>query len=283
MFRELLILVRPQNGAIITLSFAAGWLWFANANRDLWIGMAMVYLLHSAGTIKNDIVDLESDKLNMPDRPLVTGKISLAAAEIFFYGFMVLALALAILGGKLFFIWGAIIYFTGWLYNERPFLGSHRPISSIFLLVLYFTTLPLIFGALASNTNNFLFNLNFIILIIGFSLSRAATSLFKDYKDTIGDKATGKKTFLLKFGPAITARVGLLFATIGGILILLVTTTSKGVGPKILLTIFSITLGLLFRAKVALDPTKGTSTFGNIYSNETRLQLSHILWIIWPQ
>ncbi len=283
MLRDILVLVRPQNGLVATLSFALGWLWFAPVGVNLWVGMAIVYLLHSAGTIMNDIVDQETDRLNMANRPLVSGKISLITAQTFYLSFILLALALTMLGGRLFLIWGFIIYLAGWLYNERPFLGSHRPISSIILLILCFTTLPFIFGAQAASGQVFLITAPFVITAIGISFSRGATSLFKDFKDVIGDEATGKETFLLRFGSTITSNTGLLLSVLGGLLILWGTIVARGVGIKMLPAILFIVTGIWLRFRVARGSKKGTETFSSIYTNEIRLQLSHILWIIWPR
>jgi geranylgeranylglycerol-phosphate geranylgeranyltransferase len=283
MVRDIVILLRPQNGLVVALSFAAGWLWMAPASGGLWIGMALVCVLHSAGTIRNDIVDRETDRINMPDRPLASGNISLATAQAFFFGFLTLAIALTILGGRTFLVWGTVIYFAGWLYNEPPFLGSHRPISSITLLALYFTALPFIFGAQAAGGIAPLVATPFIITVLGVSLSRAATALFKDYKDVAGDRATSKKTFLFKFGASLTARAGFLLSIIGGILLLSETIMAKGIGPQMAPAILFIIIGVWLRFRVVRNPEQGTATFGPIFSNEIRLQLSHILWIIWPR
>lgn len=283
MLQEIFILVRPQNGLVIALSFAAGWLFVSPISAGLWIGMGVVYFLHSAGTIKNDIVDRETDRINMPNRPLVSGKIPLVAADAFFFGFIALALSLAILGGKIFFIWGAIIYFVGWLYNEPPFLGSHRPVYSIVLLALYFTAIPFIFGAQAGGGKIFSITVPFIITLIGMSLSRGATSLFKDFKDVVGDRATNKKTFFLEFGSTTTTLSSLLLSIVGGALILYGTAIANGVGLQMLPAIIFIVIGIWFRFRVARYPIKGVATYDLIYSNEIRLQLSHILWIIWPR
>jgi 4-hydroxybenzoate polyprenyltransferase len=283
MLREIVILLRPQNGLVAALSFTAGWLWVAPVHPDLWIGIALVLLLYSAGTIRNDIIDREADRLNMPHRPLVSGKIPPATAQAFFFGLLFFSLALVLLGGGIFFIWGTILYLIGWLYNEPPFLGSHRPIYSMLLLALDFTALPFIFGAQVAGGSRVFTTASFIIVVVGISFSRIATTLFKDFKDVIGDRATGKETFLLRFGSGITARTGLLLSIAGGVFLLLGTALAKGIGIQMIPAIVFIIIGVWLRLRVVRDPAKGTATFGLIYSNEIRLQLSHILWIIWPQ
>ncbi len=285
MFREIIHLIRPQNGLVIASSFAMGWLWFAPSSSvswsTFWLSVALVYLVHSAQTIKNDIVDRETDRINMPERPLVSGSISLFQAEALFFGLLLLAFACVMLLGKIFFFWGVVLYFVGWLYNEPPFLGSHRPVYSILLLALYFTTLPVLFGAYAAVGNHFSFSIPMVIAIIGLSLSRAATSIFKDFKDVVGDAATGKKTFLLRFGPNITTRSGFLLAIVGGVLIVSGTISAKGSGFEMLPTILFLCLGIYYRLSVVRDTSKGTLMFPSIYSNEIRLQLAYILWLIW--
>lgn len=282
LLRHILKLIRPQNGLIIALSFATGWLWFAAPAPGLWIGMALVYLLHSAGTIRNDVVDQEADRLNMPDRPLVSQGLSLLSAEAFFWGFMLLAITLSLFGGKAFFVWGLLIYVVGWLYNEPPYLASHRPLMSIILLILYFTLLPLLFGAWVSSGQLPFNNLPTLLVFTGLSLSRGATSIFKDYKDVVGDQATGKITFLLRYGSRVTSLTGLIFSSIGGLFILFGTGLVKGFSLVMLPTVLFICLGIWHRFTVVQKPKVAIRGFGLIYSNEIRLQLAHLFWLICP-
>ena len=75
-------MTRPKNIAIAVLTLVVGY-------ELLGIQPGLVLILQALGfafsigfaNIQNDILDFESDKLNRPERPLVTGKISMKAAR----------------------------------------------------------------------------------------------------------------------------------------------------------------------------------------------------------
>jgi 4-hydroxybenzoate polyprenyltransferase len=73
-----------------TLSQAASWLPLTLA------GVAT----YAAGMILNDVFDFEVDRVERPDRPLPSGRVSRRLASVLGVGFLILGLALAALAGK---------------------------------------------------------------------------------------------------------------------------------------------------------------------------------------
>ncbi len=279
--RDFLTLTRPQNSLVALLSLGFGWLLYANFSSQLLVACAVIYFIHTAQTIRNDIVDLETDRINAPNRPLPSGRVSLANAQMFEFGFLLLAIALSLFTGPILFVGVVFFYCIGWLYNEPPYLGSHRPLASIILLVIYFVVVPFTLGIFLSGGA---FQTVSILTLLGFSLSRAAVSLFKDFKDTKGDKVVGKKTFLLTYGAEVTTRTAFFLSVVGSGLLLyslfFISQIQFSLLP-VLLVIASVVFGIICRFKALRDPKLGESLFGWIYSNELRLQLVTILLLLW--
>ncbi len=64
----------------------------------LWLVLAAIStsLVTAAGNVLNDLGDREGDRINHPERPLVTGEVSVAAARILAVGLAVVAVGVAV-------------------------------------------------------------------------------------------------------------------------------------------------------------------------------------------
>ena len=82
-------LIRPNNIIPTTLlCFSGGWIMYPSINNlfhstPFLISIINTLLIMSASMVLNDIYDLEIDKINSKDRPLVTGKITKLEAFLF--------------------------------------------------------------------------------------------------------------------------------------------------------------------------------------------------------
>ena len=82
MFSTILKMTRPVNIAIAIITLAVGYC-LLNVFPDFSLILQALGFAFAIGfaNIQNDILDLESDKLNRPERPLVTGKVTVKAAR----------------------------------------------------------------------------------------------------------------------------------------------------------------------------------------------------------
>jgi 4-hydroxybenzoate polyprenyltransferase len=82
MFRTILKMTRPVNIAIAIITLAVGYC-LLNVFPDFSLILQALGFAFAIGfaNIQNDILDLESDKMNRPERPLVTGKVSVKTAR----------------------------------------------------------------------------------------------------------------------------------------------------------------------------------------------------------
>ena len=188
-----LLLPRPLNGLITALSVGVG-LWTANAPPTWGPGLIAALsaaLINGAGNAFNDLIDIDIDRINRPDRPLPSGRIS-----PFIAGVQTLALSLA----------GCLLGF--WL---SPWHGSIAlgvalllALYSIFLknsllwgniLVAFVGALAFPYGALAAGD----LGRSWIPALFAL-LFHTGREIVKDIEDVAGDRLRGDHTLPLRWG-----------------------------------------------------------------------------------
>lgn len=187
---------------------------------DYIIGILVILLGFAYATIQNDIEDLAIDKVNSPSKALASGKLSIEEASAFNNIILVglLALSLYHFPHHLIFV---LMLGLIWLYNKPPFFLSRRPIASIVVLALAYSTVPLLYGYYLNF--GLALNSDLLYLVLLWFLVRISIAILKDYKDARGDKAYNKRTFYLTYGHRYTALVSIICFSVGcvGILFLL--------------------------------------------------------------
>jgi geranylgeranylglycerol-phosphate geranylgeranyltransferase len=145
----------------------------------------------SAGNIINDIYDLGIDKVNRPERPLPSGKISKNSALILYFLLIAASLILSWFINLYAFI--IVIIATILLVLYSKFLKRVFFVGNI--LVALLTGLVFIFGGVAVRNPSaaiipalFAFLINFIREVV------------KDMQDVDGDKNAGVNTFPIRYG-----------------------------------------------------------------------------------
>lgn len=209
-----LLLPRPLNGLITALSVGVG-LWTANAPPTWELGLLATLsaaLINGAGNVFNDLTDIDIDRINRPDRPLPSGRIS-----PFIAGVQTLALTLT---GCLLGFWlspwhgsialGVILLLA--LYSI--FLKNSLLWGNLLVAVVGALTFP--YGALAAGDlgRSWIPALYALLFHIG-------REIVKDIEDVAGDRLRGEHTLPLRWGRAragwIAAAVYLLLLAIAWI------------------------------------------------------------------
>ena len=224
MFEALFKMTRPVNIVIAIITLVVGYVllnfpssYFIpdDCNSDLdWINWRLVFIQTLAfafaigfANIQNDILDLESDKMNRPERSLVTGKVSVKAARITWITLFVLMLLFGLESFPLvlfFPVLGLLLMaYNKWL-KHIPLLKN--------MTVAFLCTTPLLlplFHFLAHTRNpnpeNYIWA---IIPAIPFAfLLTTAREIYKDLEDETGDLKAGIMTFPLIAGAATARRL----------------------------------------------------------------------------
>ena len=169
-----------------------------------------VMCIAAAGNIINDIYDVESDKINKPNRVLVGFKFSEKAAYNFYFGFNIIGVLLGFylsnhIGKPSFFgifVIASLLLYVYASFLKRTIIFGNLTISFLVgmsvLIVGVFDVIPAIFPPNRESQLVF-FNIIFDYAIFAF-LVNLVRELIKDIQDVDGDYKTGSNTLPVAIG-----------------------------------------------------------------------------------
>jgi geranylgeranylglycerol-phosphate geranylgeranyltransferase len=169
----------------------------------------VVALVTAAGNVINDYFDVEIDRVNRPDRPIPSGKVSLPAARafavtLFLGGILVclltspLCIAIAVFNSILLVVYAARL-------KRTPLFGN--------ITVSFLAASMFLFGGALAGVSGVLQVLPFAVMTFFAMLSR---ELVKDAEDVEGDRASGAETLPILRGVPFTMYLAF-FCAIAGI------------------------------------------------------------------
>lgn len=196
--------------------------WTASIVATIVLGSLCAAILNGASNTLNQITDLENDRLNKPERPLVTGAISMRAAAWF---------TVALYVAATFPTWAVVIY-PAETWSDKIFapLSAHQCFA-IYLLGLAFTLIYSMPELGRTKADTFLANLTIAVprgmllkvagwsmvasvfhaepwyigfIFFAFLIGAAST---KDFSDMEGDAAAGCRTLPIRYGVAPAAKM----------------------------------------------------------------------------
>lgn len=187
-------IIRPGNCLITFISiFFAGILCTKNVyNWNSFFLLASAgAIVAAAGNIINDIFDIEIDKINRPERPLVIGIITAKTAKIVYFALIIISTLLPITVNLYAVL---VVFFT----NFMMFLYSYRfkgtPLIGNFIIA-FFTGLAFIYGGIAGDSIKYSFMPAYFAFLINF-----IREIVKDCEDLKGDQINNVVTFPTKYG-----------------------------------------------------------------------------------
>ena len=211
-------LLRPLNLVLSLVGIAVGGIlavgadvFEAPASMNLLLALVSGALVGAASNACNDVVDVEIDRHNRPDRPVASGEVTPEAAKAVW---IVLSVIGVVLGGLVSWGVGAVALGSAlllWLYSVRlkgtPGWGN--------LAVAFVIALALVYGALAVGTFT-----STVAVGVGMTfLITLAREIVKDVEDVEGDGAQGARTLAVVKGAGWALRLALVL--IGLTLVLL--------------------------------------------------------------
>ena len=162
--------------------------------------------------IYNDITDVEIDKINKLDRPLVTGEASIKEAFELVIILSLLGHTMALLISLKFFLLILSFFILFFIYSfPKVHLKSKFLIKD--LTIAIGTFLSYLIGGSAIGS---ILTPVFLMAIVGFVAS-LSTSIVKDIEDVKGDEIHKIKTFPIVWGPTLTIRLAIALVISGGI------------------------------------------------------------------
>ncbi len=203
-FKDALEICRPINDIMGSLTVVIGILnTRTGVHPNLFIiniilGMITYFFIGAASMIINDIYDIDIDKINRPDRPIPSGRISLEQAKLLFIGTLLISILVSLLHGILFLqslihlIIPIFFSFVAWYYakwgKKSGFIGN--------ITVGISFSIGIIYGAVLNGYVP-IFIYYFFLTSFFLLLSR---EIIKGCEDVEGDKEFGVKTLAIRIG-----------------------------------------------------------------------------------
>ncbi len=170
------------------------------AFRDLILGFSSVFLISASSLILNDYFDLESDRINAPERPLPAGLVSEHDVILLFLGVTIAGLIASAFLSLISFWVGLLAWTVGFLYNWR-FKKSGLPEN---LMVSFSVGMTFIFGGIAVGKPLETVVWFFSILA---ALINLGEEIAADAMDVEGDRKAGSRSLPVLFGQETALRI----------------------------------------------------------------------------
>ena len=206
-------IVRPVNGimgivATIVSAIIGIGLDFSHFYLSVASAAIIVFLVISAGNIMNDVVDVDTDRLNHPDRSLVKFPEMIPKAKMLFVIFFIIPVVLSILFisimALILVLVAEFLLITYELYTKKLGLTGNITISVLVGLIF-------IFGGIAVDSVVRMF------LLFGMaSLANLAREITKDVQDMEGD--VDRKTFPKRYGKEVSSVFASVFTVLAVII-----------------------------------------------------------------
>ena len=214
-------------------------------------GFLTAFMLLAGTMVFNDIQDVQVDRVNSPNRPIPSGKVTIRQA----YGLSVVFSAFALLSSL---VLGILTFLTALFalalmayYNTRGkktgLLGN--------VVVSFNVALPFFFGGLVVNS---LRPLLFIFFLLAF-LANTAREVAKGIADVAGDSSKGIMTIAVMQGPKRAAELAAAFFVVAVLLSFLVPVLDQRVSMLYYPIVVVADLGFFYSSyRLIRDPTATT-------------------------
>jgi geranylgeranylglycerol-phosphate geranylgeranyltransferase len=199
--KDWILIIRPPNSLMVGFAVLVGIAVSSQPGHQIHsllsstaiFGFLAGFSISSFSMITNDVYDFEVDKVNQPNRPVASGRISLRAAKLYAIPFLAIGLAAALLIGPINLGIAGLFATIGWYYNyhgKKLGLGGNS-------LVALSLAIPYIFGAIAFG--NYTINLAYLLSLTSF-LAGMGREILKGISDIEGDKIRNVKSVAITYG-----------------------------------------------------------------------------------
>lgn len=160
---------------------------------DLLSGFAAIFLLSSSALILNDYFDIETDKINAPERPLPSGMVTKLDVVLLFFCVSLLGLWISYQISDIAFAVSVLVWCIGILYNWRfkliGFAGN--------LMVSFSVGMTFIFGGIVVQTPWEFIVWFFAVWVLLINLGEETAA---DALDREGDRRAGSRSLAVLYG-----------------------------------------------------------------------------------
>jgi geranylgeranylglycerol-phosphate geranylgeranyltransferase len=164
------------------------------------LGFISVFLISASILVFNDYIDVETDKINAPHRPIPSGLVSPPEALAFSLVLMFAGLLISYLINIKVFLISILLAIIGFLYN-RYFKKSGLPGN---LMVSFSVGMTFIYGGAAVG---FLFNKAVLFFGLIAALIDLGEEIAADAMDIEGDRLISSKSLAIKYGASRAVKI----------------------------------------------------------------------------
>ena len=270
-------LIAPAAGIIFGGLTAIGTVPLFNAELNftfrmvyhLIIGSLAAALLNAGSNSWNQLYDITEDRVNKPDRPLVSGKLTVKTVQIISVSLYLVALILAFTINRTCFLFYSIAVLLTIFYSTPPIRFKKRGVCANLIIALVRGLLLFVCGWATikpvDTIEPWFIGSIFFLFILGASST-------KDFSDVEGDRVAGIRSFPLRFGERKAAVIISPFLVFPFLLIPLGVHFGYLSANTLLLYIFTILL-ITWGFIVAMIIVKNPTTMRNINRN-------HVSWFL---
>ncbi len=249
---DLIMLTRPVNSIMVGFAVVVGVA--VSAPLELLstptiLGFLTGFLISSYSMVVNDWYDLDVDRINNPNRPLASGRISLRTAAVYAAILLILGIATSLFIGLENFIIATVFAAIAWVYNywgkKQILLGNMMVAASV--------AIPYIYGGAAVGRIESL--LLWFLALTSF-LAATGREVVKTISDVEGDEARRVNSVARVYGSHAAAIVGgVLFLGAASSTVLPIVTGEVGVVFSTLILLPDV-LFIYAAVKIIRDSTK---------------------------
>lgn len=177
---------------------------FASATTSAF-GFFSVFFISASILVMNDVIDVETDRVNSPHRPIPSGLVTANQALAFSILILVLGLSLSFLINFFSFFAAVLLAFIGYLYNRH--LKKSGLIGN--LLVSFSVGMTFIYGGISVGNP---FNKSVIFFGIIAALIDLGEEIAADAMDVKGDLLINSKSIAIMYGKKTAIKIsGVIF------------------------------------------------------------------------
>jgi len=257
-------LARIDHGVIAAVAVAVGYAigangWYGILRPPAILAMVVAVLAEIALFTFNDVLNIEEDRINAPDRPLVRGEVGVREAVVLGAACTALSLMLAALLGIAPLTILAVALTSGMLYNfqlkRRGLLGN--------VVVALDTSLPFTFGSTVVRGFNVPLTVT-LFTLIAFTAA-LGREVLKGIRDLEGDLRAGIRTLAATRGVRVASRVSSALLLAAPFLSIAPLPLIGGWGKCVVYTILVSVTDFLFTytaISILLKPERGVAEIG---------------------
>jgi 4-hydroxybenzoate polyprenyltransferase len=174
-----------------------GFFLYANTDLDRLVMSVLIICSFISFTYTfNDVHDIEIDRINKKDKPLVTGVFSVGFARLIAGYFFIITLIFGLATKDIVYVvFSVLLLSLGFVYSYPPLSFSKKTLLTLPTMLAGYVLIPFYMGVYSASG---LFpSLTDHLIIVGLMLMLASRIILKDIRDRKGDKAHGRRTLAL--------------------------------------------------------------------------------------